>query len=170
MKQLSITIAIIFIFNACSTKYENINLKQEQKNIIKLTNKILRLSNHIDKEEAKRFSYETINYSKTLAKNYKVTTPALIHNTLINLNIKQKGYCYHYANDLINYLKDKKFKSFYFKKVVSKRGEYFEHTALILTRDDISFHNSLVFDAWRNTGDLFWSKIKDDKKYKWEIR
>lgn len=142
------------------------------------TNKIIQellldiqaISKEINKDEASLLSKEAISYSKELANKYEVTTPALFHNTLVNLNIKRRGYCYHYANDLHKYLKTKKFKSFKFIRAVSKRGEYFEHSSLVLTRDDISFENSLVLDAWRNTGDLYWSKIKNDKAYKWEKR
>ena len=171
MKQFYLFLFIIFIFNACAINYESIDIEKKEpinKNIIELSSEVSKLSTKIDKNEAMTFSNDVISYSKILANEYGVTTPPLFHNTLINLNLKEKGYCYHYANDLMGHLQEKKFKSFYFQRIVANRGEYFEHSSLILTRDDISFEDSIVLDAWRNAGILFWSKVKDDKKYNWE--
>lgn len=171
MKQFYLFLFLIFIFNACAVNYQDIEKKEQiNENVLKLQNDLNKLSTKIDKTEAIVFSKEVISYSKILAKQYQVTTPPLFHNTLINLNLKEKGYCYDYANDLMSYLQDKKFESFYFQRVVANRGEYFEHSSLILTRDDVSFEDSLVLDAWRNAGILFWAKVKDDKKYDWEIK
>ena len=173
MREFCLAIFIILLFNACAINNQNINSKPKDIHLNKineLRKEIISLSNKIDKEEARRVSTEAIIYSKHLANEYKIVKPALFHNTLINLNLKEKGYCYHYANDLMEHLKEKEFKSFYFIRAVSNKGEYFEHSSLVLTRDDISFNNSIVLDAWRNAGELFFSKVKDDKKYEWEIK
>ncbi len=53
---------------------------------------------------------------KKLANDYNIIPPALFHNSLINMGLKEKGYCYHYANDLLKYLKTKDYKSFHLKK------------------------------------------------------
>lgn len=173
MKQLLLLLTTILIFTACGTKYKNIDINTKQpysQDMKNLENDILSLSKDINKEEAHVFSHDAIKYSKILANTYKVTTPALLHNTLINMSLKTRGYCYHYANDLHKYFRKKRFESFYFIRAVALRGEYFEHSSLVLTRDDLAFEESLVLDAWRDTGKLFWSKVKDDKKYDWEIK
>lgn len=169
MKKVLFYLSIILLFAACSNK--NSLIKEEfNKNAKELSNIIINSSASIDKQEAREFSKSIILYSSFLAKNYEVKTHPLIHNTLINLNLKEKGFCYHYANDLLKYIKHKDYKSFKFKKIVSKRNDYFEHTALILTRDDISFENSIVLDAWRDAGKLYFSKVNEDKDYIWEIK
>ncbi len=173
MKNLLILILSIFIFIGCSTKNQNAQIKNFSSfktKIEKLNLQVESLSNTIDKKEAQSFAYDAIKYSKQLAKEYKVITPALVHNTLINMNIKKRGLCYHYANDLLKYLKQKDFKSFKFIKVIANRGEYFEHTSIALTTKNIKFEDSIILDAWRDTGDLYFSKVKDDKRYKWEIK
>ncbi|RXJ89057.1 hypothetical protein CRV01_10590 [Arcobacter sp. CECT 8983] len=169
MKNFIFYLSIVLFFAACSNK--NALIKNEIKdNSKKLTNLIVNSSSYIDKQEAEEFSKSIILYSSFLAESYGVNTHPLIHNTLINLNLKEKGLCYHYANDLLKYINYKDFKSFKFKKIVSNRNNYFEHTALILTRKDISFRNSIVLDAWRNAGKLYFSKVKNDKQYKWELK
>lgn len=169
MKKALLYIFITIFLTACSNK-NNVTKNHLNNNSKKLYNLIIKSSEHIDKNEASDFSENIILYSSFLVKSYKVNTHPLIHNTLINLNLKQKGFCYHYANDLLKYISYKNYKSFKFKKIVSNRNNYFEHTAIILTREDISFENSIVLDAWRDAGKLYFSKIKDDKKYIWELK
>lgn len=168
MKKLLFLFLIIILFNACSFKESIFENKKNSFNelFLLITNSSLR----IDKNEAQKFSQDIINFSSFLAKKYEVNTTALIHNTLVNLKIKKRGFCYHYANDLANLLKLEEYKSFKVKKIVANEGDYFEHTALLLTRNDISFNNSIVLDAWRNTGELFFSKVIDDKRYKWKLK
>ncbi|RXK14102.1 hypothetical protein CP965_01250 [Halarcobacter mediterraneus] len=168
MRIYLLSFLFIIFFSACSTK--NISYIKIENKTNSLYKTVTSTSKRIDKEEAKNFSKDIILYSKFLAHSYGVTTYALFHNTLINLGIKDKGLCYHYANDLLSFLKRKKYKSFEFKRIIANRNEYFEHSALILTRKDISFENSIVLDAWRNTGNLYFSKVKNDKNYEWELK
>lgn len=169
MKKAIFYITVILLFSACSNK---ILLSKEQINSSskELANLIIQSSSKIDKKEAISFSRDITSYSIFLANKYEIYTHPLVHNTLVNLNLKQKGLCYHYANDLLKFIKYKAYKSFKFKKIVSKRNDYFEHSAIILTRGDISFKDSIVLDAWRDAGKLYFSKVKNDEKYKWELK
>jgi hypothetical protein len=172
MKYFILPFFIIIFFNACAQRFTNetINKEKIQKKIHTLSELLIKNSPKIDKNEANDLSKNAIYYSMYLANEYEVTTTPLIHNTLIHLNIKKRGYCYDYANDLKKFLKKRAYKSFKIIKIVSSRNKYFEHNSLAITRDDISFEDSIILDAWRDAGDLYFSKIKDDTKYNWEIR
>lgn len=169
MKHILIILSTILLFSACSTKDPSAtkNIKTKE---IELSNMIQSISPLIKKNEANDIAIEAIEYSKTLAKRYDAVKPALFHNTLINLGLKQRGLCFHYTNDLLKYLEKKNYQSFKFTKIISSRGEYFEHTAFILTNDNVEFKDSIVFDAWRDSGELYFAKVKEDKRYKWEIK
>src|SRR5512141_1750267 len=39
-------------------------------------------------------------YSLELAKEYRVVRPAIFHNVLVNLGMRQRGLCYQWADDL----------------------------------------------------------------------
>lgn len=173
MKKHSLYFLFFILFTGCSIKYDNNNLSSynlQKEQISLLENDINKLSKQINKEEAKDAAFKAISFSKRLANDYDIVSPPLFHNLLVNMNIKEKGYCYHFANDLMEYLKKQNYKSFKFIRIVANKGEYFEHGSVLLTRDDIKFENSLVLDAWRNSGELFFIKIKEDKIYKWEKR
>lgn len=172
MKHFLILLFSIFIFSGCITKY-NQNLDNTSilsNKVDKLAKQIQSLSNSINKDESEDFAFNAITHSKYLARKYDVVGPALFHNTLINMNIKQRGLCYHYANDLLKFLSKKRYKSFKLIRAVSNKNEYFEHTSIVLLTENTEFKNGIVLDAWRNTGELFFSKVKNDTRYKWEIK
>jgi hypothetical protein len=168
MKSYILLFFIIF-FSGCSLKNSDFISKQNNKNKA-LYNLVVNSSSSINKDEALEFSDSIIKYSQILANSYGVVSIAIFHNLLVNFNIKDKGLCFHYANDMLKFLKERNYKTIRFFKVVSNKDKYFEHTAVILTADGISFEDSIVLDAWRDGGDLYFSKIKDDEKYKWELR
>jgi len=170
MKQYLILIITLILFLGCSVKNLPSNIDQKNSNINKLTLQISTLSDNINKKEAYSLAYNAIYYSKYLAEKYEVVKPAIFHNFLINFNIKNRGLCYHYANDLLRFLKMQKYKSFKLIKIVSNPGEYFEHTSIAVTTDENRFDESIILDPWRDAGELYFSKIKDDNRYKWQIR
>lgn len=171
MKHFIILIFSIFIFFGCSAKNSiEPNIKKDiiKEKINKLSYEIQSMSDSIDKEEAYNAAFNAVTYSKYLAQKYKAVKPAIFNNLLINLHIKNRGLCYHYANDLFLFLRSKNYKSFKLMKIISNRDEYFEHTSLAIIKDGVDLKNSIVLDAWRDVGELYFSKIKDDKRYKWE--
>lgn len=173
MTQILNILVFMALFTGCSTKINTIkkeNIIISDKKVNNLANQIINLSPKINKKEAYDVAKEAISYSKELAIEYDVVKPALFHNTLINMNLRKRGLCYHWANDLLSHLKDRDYKSFKFIKAISSRDEYFEHTSLVITRDDVKFENSIVLDAWRDSGELFFSPVKEDTRYIWEIK
>ena len=162
---------ISFIFLGCSVKYDNVDLNKKNYNdeeVKSLTKKILSVSKKIDEKEAKELSYDAITYSKYLANEYDLVSPPLFHNTLVNYNFREKGLCHHFAKDLLSYLNRKKYKTIKLERIVAQRKEYFEHNGILLTTNGTKFENSLVLDAWRNSGKLYWIEVKNDNDYKWE--
>ena len=68
----------------------------------------------------------------------------------------------------MSYLNRKKYKTIKLERIVAQRKEYFEHNGILLTTNGTKFENSLVLDAWRNSGKLYWIEVKNDNDYKWE--
>ena len=172
MKHITLLIITIFIFSACSVKNEPMLKKKDRfkTDINRLYHMVLSISERIDKKEAYNLAYSSITYSDHLAQKYNAVKPALFNNFLINIDLKKRGLCYHYANDLLFYLKTKKYKSFDIIKIVANKNEYFEHNSLLITSYDVDFKDSIVLDAWRYSGELFFSKVIDDTRYTWEVR
>jgi hypothetical protein len=109
---------------------------------------------------------------KRLTEEFELTSPPLWHNFLVNLGIKKRGLCYHWSDSLYIYLHQKNYKNFDFYLIGSNIGEYFsEHNALLVVKKNaLSIRNGIVIDPWRESGELYFSKLEEDKKYDWRHR
>ncbi|MBU1669069.1 hypothetical protein KKC13_11675 [bacterium] len=143
---------------------------ERQQHIEKLTAMLLQLDGTIDREEAEDLAKSSIYYARNLAQKYKVVAPPLWHNTLINFGLKERGLCYEWANDLLVYLSQKKYRTLMFHRIGANVGRYFEHNALSVSAKDSDVHQSIVLDAWRHSGNLYFIEFKKDEKYSWQER
>lgn len=172
--------AIVFI--GCSVKYEGISLDENDNivvekfdsdakdNIDKLTNMILSISSKITYNEAYEIAYKSTYYAMYLANKYDIVKPPMLQNFLVNENVREYGLCYHWANDMIVYLKKSRYPNIDIYKAVANNGQYFEHNAIVITARNDDFQNGIILDAWRNSGKLFYSYVRDDKSYDWKSR
>jgi len=162
---------LLFIFGGCSlTPLPPSSPKIITTQIDKLSTMIIDLNTTIDRYEAKDIASRAINYSKYLAKKYRVVSPPLWHNTLVNLGIRKRGLCYQWAEDLLSYLLIKKYQTIKFYTVGSSIGSYFEHNALAISAKGSTLKRAILLDAWRGSGNLYFIEIDKDKRYKWKNR
>ena len=135
--------------------------------LISLTRALRLLSPRVNKKEAKIFAQAAVLYPHYLAEKYELVSPPYFQNFLITLGLKERGLCYHWASDLITYLKDQELKSFDLYRAVVNEGSMREHHAVVVTAKDRPFSEGIILDAWRNSSDLYFEKLKDDKDYDW---
>ncbi|NOZ90680.1 MAG: hypothetical protein GXO60_05265 [Epsilonproteobacteria bacterium] len=170
MHSFKLLLVLIFLFGGCSlTPPPTFSLKKSTTKIEQLSKMIIDLNKTIDRFEAKDIASKAVNYSKELAYRYKVVSPPLWHNTLVNLGIRKRGLCYEWAEDLLIYLSKQRYKTVQFYMVGASIGSYFEHNALAISAKGSSWVHSIILDAWRNSGDLYFNYIQKDK-YKWKNR
>lgn len=127
-------------------------------------------SKRIDKHEANDLAKSSIYYAQKLAKDYKVVSPPLWQNSLVNLGLKERGLCHEWSSDLWVYLMRKNYKSLEFHHIGADVGSYFEHNALSVSAKGLGVKKSIVLDAWRDSGKLYFIEIDRDKKYVWRKR
>jgi hypothetical protein len=130
---------------------------------------LMDLNSTIDKREAKDLAINSISYAHQLSKEYRVVSPPLWHNTLVNIGIRERGLCYQWAEDMLLFFLKKRYSTLKFYIVGSSIGEYFEHNSLAVSAKGVTYRDSIVLDAWRYSGDLYFDYIKKDK-YIWKNR
>lgn len=182
MKIIAYTLFLAFFFNGCSVKYDAVKLDendsivinqknpQTEKKINDLSMMIQSLSPKINPSEAHNLAYTTTYYAMHLANTYDLVAPAGYHNYLINQNKKNRGLCYHWVMDILEYIDKKDYPSLSIYRVVSNKGEYFEHNAISVAKRGEPFDSGILLDAWRNSGRLFFTPVKEDKRYRWNER
>lgn len=181
MIKLFFTLVTTFLFfTGCSVKYEHVALDENKTlqvkkideetvvNIETLSEMIQELSGEINPQEAQNLAYQTIYYAMHLANEYDLVAPPSYQNYLVNQKQRERGLCYHWARDILAYLKKEEYPTLGIYEVVSNKGEYFfEHHAISITAKGKPFDEGILLDAWRNSGTLFFTRIKDDPAYRW---
>lgn len=174
-----VLLALAFVFGGCSVQHAQVGLSADetvllksaddklQKKMIALQKALQSLSPEVSEEESRAFSHAAVLYPHYLAQHYKLVSPPKLHNFLITVGLKERGYCYHWAGDLMRYLEKQKFKSFDLYRAVVEQGNFGEHNAVVVTAKGQAFSEGIILDAWRDSSDLFFEKVREDREYIW---
>ena len=125
------------------------------------------LNQHANQLEARQVAETAIYYSYQLADEYQLVRPAVLHNLLIRVGLKDRGLCYHWTEDLLKRLLALDLRTYRLHWGVAHRGsDLREHNSVVITARGQAFEKGMVLDPWRNSGDLFWALINTDR-YPW---
>ena len=144
----------------------------EQDEVSKLASSIMAMGPGIDPEEAKRAAQISYSYAAQLTREYGITDPPLVHNTKVNMGIRPRGLCWHWAEDMEKRLKQEQFKTLQLHRAIANHDKAFriEHSTAIISRRGDTFDQGTVLDPWRYGGALFWSPVTEDTRYEWHAR
>ena len=142
-----------------------------QNRIDQLAVELKALDSMIPSKEAIHLSRDIFHETVRLTKAFKLTSPPWFHNFLVNTGLREKGLCYHWSDALYVHFLKKHYPHFKFHLGGANIGEYFfEHNVLVVTSRHGKFEEGIVIDPWRDSGKLYFSKLKDDTKYAWKHR
>jgi len=138
--------------------------------VLSLRNDLTALNGHPNLTEAGLLAETAISYSSYLAEEYRLVRPAILHNVLVRMGLKDRGLCYHWTEDLMQRLVLLELKNFQLHWGVAHRGsELREHNSVVVTARGQKFEEGIVLDPWRNSGELYWARVKNDR-YPWKER
>jgi hypothetical protein len=143
---------------------------QSKQEVVRLGKLFLSLSRDVDEKEARALAQDSITYSYTLSQRYELVWPPLLHNTLVNVGLKDRGLCHQWADDMLAYMTQRGYQSFDFYLGVSNMGNLREHNTLVVSAKGTGFDQGVVLDPWRDSGVLFFIKIEEDDEYRWNHR
>lgn len=136
-----------------------------------LTQALRILGPDVDPEEAYRAARVTYAEVWRLAQLYEIEDAPLTHNSKVNLGLKPRGLCYHWADDLETRLKQERFRTLELHRAVANWDNILlEHSTVILSARGQSLYDGIVLDPWRRGGTLYWAPTRDDHRYTWTPR
>ena len=151
-----------------SSTSNHLNDTAYSEKVVALRDHLAGLNRQPNMLEARQVAETAITYSSYLAEVYELVRPAVLHNVLVRMSLKERGLCYHWTEDLMKQLKSLDLKTYQLHWAVAYRGsELREHNSVVITATDQAFENGMVLDPWRNSGNLYWDLIKADK-YPWK--
>ncbi|MBU0655082.1 MAG: hypothetical protein KJ914_08080 [Gammaproteobacteria bacterium] len=170
------------ILGGCTVQYENVQLAPNgrvkvthmtpelQKSIQDLEAGLIAMQpGTIDPREAREIAYDAHVYPMYLANDWDLTWPPLLHNTLRNADQRKAGLCVDWARAMRARMRSKNLTTFdLYWGVAHKGNPWREHSTLIVTPKGRPMDYGMVLDPWRDSGKLYWSRVKDDIKYPWK--
>lgn len=132
-----------------------------------LADALCQLGPEVDPTEATLLARSAYSQSSELAEEYRAVRPAFAQNILVNIGLRKRGLCYHWAEDLEKRLRALHTQTLELRWAVAHRATVNEHNALVVTAPGASFTNGIVLDAWRNSGRLCWRPVLQDR-YPWK--
>lgn len=154
------------VISACAHMTEPENVTSEIKD---LTQAINDLSAEVLPADAIQTSNLLINTAIELADEYNMARPVLYHNMLVNLGLRERGLCCHWAEDLHAKLRELNISSLKFDWLVARHGSQLrEHNTVVIYASGSTWTNGIVFDPWRKAGVPHWTKVAGDE-YPWKL-
>ncbi|MCK5901704.1 MAG: hypothetical protein KAG28_01030 [Cocleimonas sp.] len=182
MMNLGVILSVLFLSSACShVRYNKVTYDNQrkitkisaidsgqQKKIEALQRAIMSLGSHIDPNEAYFVAREGVLYPMVLSNQYRLVSPPLLQNVLVNYNYRKNGLCWQWTRDMGKQLGKNPLRTLEFHHGVAFRRNYWkEHSTLVVTKKGDVVKNGIVLDPWRNSGVLYWNFVKKDTKFPW---
>ncbi|MEM6639381.1 MAG: hypothetical protein AAF610_05710, partial [Pseudomonadota bacterium] len=122
---------------------------------------LLELGPLVDPAEADLAAQTAVGLAIELANQYKLTAPPITHNMLVNMGLKPRGLCTHWAEDLLRRLDALELETLdlYWAVAYPSRPWRLEHSGALSTAAGQPFNSGIVLDAWRDSGALFFSPV-----------
>jgi hypothetical protein len=153
---------------ACGQPPENRPLASPDE-ILALEKAIIELSPDVDPGEAARAAEIAYRHTRKLAIAYQITDPPLIHNTKVNMGLRPRGLCWHWAEDMEKRLLAENFQTLDVLRAIANADVAFriDHSTALIAPKGKTINEAVVLDPWRFGGTLFWSETLADTRYKW---
>jgi hypothetical protein len=135
-----------------------------------LSTMIAALGPLVDHAEARQVAEVALSYPMQLAEDYGLTTPPITHNMLVNMGMRPRGLCTHWAEDMLRRLDELDLKTLrlYWAVAYPTKPFRLEHSSALVAAREKDFNSGIVLDAWRDSGKLFYSKVLEDERYNWQ--
>ena len=157
-------VVFIFAFTICIGAVWG----RDERSIKDLGEALAALAPNVDPGEADLLSVTAHTTSRSLAREYRIVLNPEFQNFLINIGLRQRGYCAHFARDIGTRLKTLKLKTLVLHWGAAYEGTSGEDNCLVVTARNQPFQDGIILDGWRRAGRLFWSAVREDHEYEVE--
>ena len=157
-------VVFIFAFTICIGAV----WARDERSVKDLGKALAALAPDVDPGEADLLSVTAHTTSRSLAREYRIVLNPEFQNFLINIGLRQRGYCAHFARDIGTRLKTLKLKTLVLHWGAAYAGTSGEDNCLVVTARNQPFQDGIILDGWRRAGRLFWCAVREDHEYEVE--
>ncbi|MBX6324993.1 MAG: hypothetical protein IRY93_03015 [Chthoniobacterales bacterium] len=146
----------------------NILLARDEYSIKALGKALAGLGPDVDPREAQLVSETAHTTARKLAREYRVVLNPEFTVFLVNIGLRKRGWCGHWAQDIGERLKELKPRTLVLHWGVAYENTSSENNCIVVTARNQPFENGIILDGWRRAGRLFWCPVKKDDEYEVE--
>ena len=130
--------------------------------VAKLEAGLLALGPGVDPDEAARAARIAYEYTAVLAREYEIDDAPLVHNTKVNMGLKPRGLCWHWAEDMENRLLKENFQTLdVLRAIANAESDWLiDHSTALLAPRGGGLSDAMVLDPWRYGGRLAWAPVR----------
>jgi hypothetical protein len=141
---------------------------RDERSIKDLSKALTALAPDVDPVEAERISVMAHTTARRLAREYHVVLNPEFQAFLVNVGLRKRGWCGHWAQDIGARLKELKPQTLVLHWGVAYDHTSSENNCIVVTARNQPFADGIIIDGWRRAGRLFWCKVKKDDEYEVE--
>ena len=135
-----------------------------------LSGAIAKLGSEVEPFEARRAAQSLLHRADELESEYRRVGSPRLHNLLVNLGVRRRGLCCHFAEDLIAALRSLDLRTLDVHWAVAHYGDPLrEHSAVLLVESEGDWRQGLLVDAWRDGGAILWRSRTKIASLSWAI-
>jgi hypothetical protein len=143
---------------------------RDERSIKDLSKALTGLAPDVDPAEAEQISVTSHTTARSLAREYRVVLNPELTVFLVNVGLRKRGWCGHWAQDIGARLKELKPKTLVLHWGVAYDRTSSENNCIVVTARNQPFDEGIIIDGWRRAGRLFWCRVKKDDEYELEQR
>lgn len=119
-------------------------------------------------KEAEAIALTAMKGFRDLKEKFEMVRPAILHNLLVNVGLKEEGLCWQWTRGLMKELLKLDVKTYDLRWATAREGTLREHNTVVVVVKDRPLEDGLVIDGWTHSGKPFWIRVTDDKKHPWK--
>jgi len=141
---------------------------RDERSIKDLSKALAGLASDVDPAEAEQISVTAHTTARRLAREYHVVLNPELQAFLVNVGLRKRGWCGHWAADIGTRLKELKPRTLVLHWGVAYDHTSSENNCLVITARNQPFKDGIILDGWRRAGRLFWCPVIKDDEYELE--
>jgi hypothetical protein len=141
---------------------------KDERSIKDLAKALAALGPDVDPAEAQAVSVTAHTTARKLARDYRVVLNPEFTVFLVNIGMRKRGWCGHWAQDIGARLKELNLKTLVLHWGVAFDKTSSENNCIVVTARNQRFQDGIIIDGWRRAGRLFWCPVIKDDEYEAE--
>ncbi len=160
IRSLSFIFAFLLLVRAATAS--------DERSIKDLSKALAGLAHDVDPAEAELLSVTAHTKARSLKREYRVVLNPEFTVFLVNIGMRKRGWCGHWAQDIGARLKELNLKTLVLHWGVAYDHTSSENNCLVVTARNQPFQDGIILDGWRRAGRLFWCPVIKDDEYEME--